>query len=355
MQLKTCAASDPVPEAFFQLPRELAVEDPHALPPDPAAETSALRAVNARLTWIEDNGIPLARCATGLRPDPHTAWIGHFAARNHPEAVTQLFSAVEGDLQSQGVRRIFGPLNADTWHDYRLNLNPAAAPPFLREPWNPPYYPKLWEQNAYPICDRYHTARIRDLPAALERLSPFLRRLKRQGCTLTPLNPRAFPAELDRLHALSLNIFNDNPHYTPIDADAFHALYARTRSLLLPDLCLFCRDPRGNDVGFVFAYPDDIAAVRAMRGQRTLPARLRFLVNRRRDRLCIKSLGCTPETRGTGVGPALMAAVLQVAIRRRFPEALMCLMHDDNDSRRLDGGTSEPFREYALYAKDLTP
>jgi len=172
-----------------------------------------------------------------------------------------------------------------------------------------------------------------------------------------PLNPRAFSAELDRLHALSLNIFTDNPHYTPIDAEAFHALYARTRALLIPDLCLFCRGPQGNDVGFVFAYPDQFAAVRAMRGQRNLPARLRYLLKRRRDRLCIKSLGCTPETRGTGVGPALMAAVLQGAIRHRFPEALMCLMHNENDSRRLDGGSSEPFREYALYRKgvSLTP
>lgn len=92
-----------------------------------------------------------------------------------------------------------------------------------------------------------------------------------------------------------------------------------------------------------------------MRGKRNLPARLRYWLNRRRDRLCVKSMGCTPETRGTGVGPALMAAVFEGAIRHRFPEALMCLMHDENDSRRLDGGVSEPFRQYALYRKDLTP
>lgn len=355
MHLNTCAATGPIPKAFFTLPAGLAAEDPRTLPPNPAAETAQLRHHAARLYWVEDQGWTLARCATGFRPDPGTAWLGFFAARPYPEAAALLFAAAEADLRAQGIRTVLGPLNADTWHDYRLNLQPAGPPPFLREPWNPPDIPALWEQQGYEICDRYLSARIRDLPAALERLRPFRRRVERQGGSFQPLNLRRFSAELDRLHALSLTIFADNPHYTPIEPAAFRALYAPARPLLRPELCGFAIDAQGRDTGFVFAYPDQFQALRAMRGRRSLAARLRYLRHRQKDRICIKSLGCTPAARGAGVAPALMAYCLEAAIALGASEALMCLMHAANDSRRLDGGTSEPFREYALYRKTLIP
>jgi L-amino acid N-acyltransferase YncA len=69
--------------------------------------------------------------------------------------------------------------------------------------------------------------------------------------------------------------------------------------------------------------------------------------------VCIKSLGCLPKCRGTGAGPALVALALEQILALGYREALMCLMHRDNESRRLDGGSSRAFREYVLYAKDL--
>ena len=92
-----------------------------------------------------------------------------------------------------------------------------------------------------------------------------------------------------------------------------------------------------------------------MRGSRGPLAALRFLLNKNKARrVCIKSLGTLPEFRGTGLGAALMCRAFQQTAAYGYDEALMCLMHETNDSRRLDGNSSEIIRNYVLLQKECS-
>ncbi len=343
---------------FFALKAQIYAEDPFCIPTSPRAEAKALfdplYAKRQAIFLAEQDGGGRARCVARLSGASHIGTIGFFEAFNDVDVCRLLLRSAEKWLHAQGVSQVLGPMNGDTWHGYRFAVEPLQQAPFLKEPWNPDYYPALWQACGYTVAERYCSTRIVDPARAAKNLAPYRRRVRKQGYTFRPIFKQNLTEELKRLHTLSLQIFAGNRHYTPIPLASFLQLYEGIEALLLPGLCQFCCDPDGTEVGFVFCYPDYAAAVRAMQGRRSLLAKAKFLYQRRRaDRVCIKSLGCLPSCRGTGVGPALMGIAFEQTVDKGYREALMCLMHEGNDSRRLDGGTSVAFRQYVLFEKML--
>jgi len=356
MQVQKLDNLTPPPKPFPALTARVNADDPFFIPSPPEAEIAALSdpAYRGRQAAfiVEQDGDVRARCVARLAEAPGSGTIGFFAAFNDLAACRLLLTAAENWLRARGVKRVLGPMDGDTWHHYRFALEPLSAAPFLKEPWNPPYYPTLWEACGYTVVDRYLSSRIVNPAMAAANLAPYQRRIARQGYTFRPLDTHRLQDELTLMHQLSVQIFAGNRHYTPIPLASFLQLYDGIGPLLVPGLCQFCCAPDGRVAGFVFCYPDYADAVRAMRGRREGLAKVRFLLGRRRARrVCIKSLGCLPAYRGTGVGPALMGLAFEQTVTHGYAEALMCLMHEVNGSRRLDGGTSEPFRNYVLFEK----
>jgi GNAT superfamily N-acetyltransferase len=357
MQIRTLDRLDQATRrALLQLNATIYADDPYYIAgPDVDILAGIAQAVHdkgAVVLAVERAGRLCARAIA--RIDETAATIGGFEALDDPEACQVLLATAEAWLQERGAKRVLGPMDGDPWHRYRFVLEPHRAPPFLKEPWNPSYYPARWEACGYQVVDRYTSSRIPQPEAAAANLEPYRRRVCRQGYRFRELDPKRLADELALMYRLSVEIFSTNRHYRAISQDEFIDLYAGVRPLLLPGLCQFCYAPDGTPVGFVFCYPDYADAVRAMRGKRHLVAKCRFLLSRRRaHRVCIKSLGVLPAYRGTGVGPALMGVAFAQTVAHGYEEALMCLMHAVNDSRRLDGGCSEPFRDYVLYTKAI--
>ncbi len=359
MMIRTPAPVEVPGSGFYALPVRVYARDPIFTSSAQAAEEKVLfdpAFADRQMVFIaEDHGQVRARCVARRSGVSGTGTIGFFEAFHDVAACGQLLTAAEDWLRSHGVRRVLGPMDGDTWHRYRFAVGSLREAPFLKEPWNPVYYPELWEACGYRVIDRYFSARIPDPEKAVANLMPYLRRIRRQGYTFRPIDKRRLTEEVGLMHRLSLQIFSGNRHYTAIGLESFLRLYEGIQSILVPGLCQFCCAPDGAEVGFVFGYPDYADAVRAMRGRHSWSAKLKFLWNRRGvDRVCFKSLGCLPAYRGTSVGPALMATALEQVVAGGYKEVLMCLMHEHNDSRRLDAGTSVPFREYVLYEKCLS-
>ena len=97
------------------------------------------------------NGRPVARLLTrtssalSCTDGKPYGMIGFFEAENDVEAAHRLFDRAIAWLKKLDSGTIIGPIDGDTWHSYRLNIGPFSEPPFLMEPYNPPYYRQLWE------------------------------------------------------------------------------------------------------------------------------------------------------------------------------------------------------------------
>jgi GNAT superfamily N-acetyltransferase len=315
-----------------------------------------LRAQRAWVAAVDD--YPVARLVARRSPALQDGegrplgLLGFFEALDGPEGkegALRLLAEGTGWLRETGAGQIVGPMDGDTWHRHRLNIGPFDDPPFLLEPYNPPYYPEIWEEAGFQVLESWFSKQV-DLAAVVAHLEPRATAARASGYQLRALDLHRFTEELRLLYRLSRAIFAGNFLYTEIAEEDFLALYADSRALLDPDLVLFARSPQGEDIGFLFAYPDRFRAVAAMRGSRGLFAKLRFLRHRKEaEAVDFKTLGVLPEHRRAGVAALLMHEGHLRAQGKGYRVANHCLFREGNPSGDLDGGAGRILRRYHLY------
>jgi len=330
---------------FLLLAKAVCTGDPFCIP---AAENVPQ---DGESFLVFDGSRPVARCCARLQTgNPGIGTIGAFHAFDHPPAAEALLATAAERLKACGARKIIGPMDGDTWHAYRFNTGPFDTPPFAREPWNPPYYPALWQRAGFAVMETYDSFLVDDPALAAAHQEKYHRRCLKNGYLFHPLTTANLIEFLPLLYDLSCRIFADNILYTPIRYETFQSLYLPARRLLAPGLSWIAYQRDGVPAGYVFTFPDFAAALRAMRGTTGPLAKLRFLLNKRRAfRSCIKTLGVIPEARGAGLAAALTHLSFANSVSLGYSQSLMCLMHSANPSRRLGGQADRPFRSYALY------
>lgn len=278
--------------------------------------------------------------------------LGFFEAMEGPEgkqAALEVLAEGVRWLRETGAGEIIGPMDGDTWHRHRLNAGPFDDPPFLLEPWNPPFYPEIWEEAGFQVLESYASTQVENA-AAIAHLEAKATAAREAGYQLRSLDMSRFKEELLLLYRLSTAMFAGNYLYTDIPREEFLELYAGARGLLDPELILFARSPRGEDVGFLFAYPDRFRAVAAMRGKRSLLAKLRFLRHRNEaGAVDFKTVGVLPEHRRARVAALLMHEGHVRAERKGYRLANHCLFREGNPSGDLAGPTARLLRRYHLY------
>lgn len=348
--------------AFFELPDEVYRGDPSysAVPREDVMaglhRREFLRAQRAWVAAVDDWPVArlVARRSPTLRDEQGLplGMLGFFEAMDGPEGkegALQLLAEGIRWLREAGAGQVIGPMDGDTWRRHRLNVGPFDDPPFLLEPYNPPYYPEIWEEAGFQVLERYFSKQV-DVDAVVAHLGPRAAAAREAGYGLRPLDLRRFKEELRLLYRLSRTIFAGNFLYTDIAEEDFLDLYAGSKGLLDPDLVLFARSPAGEDAGFLFAYPDLFRAVAAMRGSRGLFAKLRFLRHRKdTDAVDFKTLGVLPEHRRAGVAALLMHEGHLRAQGKGYRIANHCLFREGNPSGDLDGGAGKVLRRYQLY------
>jgi GNAT superfamily N-acetyltransferase len=300
----------------------------------------------------------VARVSTDLRDDAGnpSGMLGSFESIDDANVCRALFDEAMNWLRSERVRDVFGPMDGDTWHQYRLNNGPFDERPFLMEPYNPAYYEQLWIDAGFAAHETYHSKRIDDVAPAVKAFSPIQVRTFNNGYRLIAFDPANFDAELERLYKLSLVIFADNRLYTDISLADFRGLYLPVKTLVDPDFVWFAQSPAGEDVGFMFAIRDYHAALSSMRGETGLRGKARFWWHSHSSSVInVKSMGVVPGHRRSGLGIALINQVYTKMLARGFRTANLCLIHDSNPSSRLDAGHGRMLRRYTLYSRKCAP
>lgn len=350
-------------DQFYELPQRVYANDPFYLPASVKKVESEItdRPMGEKqvvLVVVGPDGPEarlVVRTAHNLarnRAD-RSGTFGYFESTDNPKAVAILMRHAQHWLSRHGITHAIGPMNGDTWHTYRFSLGPYNRSPFLMEPYNPSYYPQLWQNVGFKPLAYYYSKHIPDLEPVLTKLRKFKTRALRQGVVFRPLDLSAFEEQLRILYELSCRIFADNYFYREIDFEAFRKLYRDVRTILKKELVWFAFDKTDRPAGFIFSLPDYYDAVKSMQGHRHLWAKFKFLLNRGQvDTVNIKTVGTLPDYRGTGLGPALMYQAYSQACELGLRKANLCLIHEDNASGRLDGGCGTVIRKYCLYEKE---
>ena len=289
--------------------------------------------------------------------DQRIGTLGLFECVENEKVASQLFGRAVAWLRKRHeIRRIWGPMTFDVWHDYRLMTRGFDSTPFVGEPRNPSYYPAFFERSGFAIRKRWHTVELTERQS-MERLNrPSRERYKeilKKGYQFRPIDRRN-SEQMRALCQMVVASFQQFLGYTTPPTSVIADLATSAYRMTDPALSCLAYDPCGVPCGFGIAYPDQSAAVRAMCGRSGIWARLRFLINRRRhgNRVVFYLLGITPEEfeKRHGLGRALFHATIDKCLQSDLGSLLLAIIADDSPARSLLGSFMElADREYALY------
>lgn len=242
------------------------------------------------------------------------------------ESGAALLTEIADDLTGQGVKALLGPMEGDTWHSYRLVSETDGSKPFLMEPTSGVHDMAAFEAAGFHRVSSYFSAR---LPASAT-----------EAMTL-PADPDLIvetwdgqdpEAHFSAVYDLSVEAFQNNLFYKPIDRATFLAMYMPFVPMLRPELILLARDRDTRRLlGFLFGIPN------YQEGPKPGSVILKTYASLR-----------------SGVGHRMSDAFHRAAREGGYQTVIHALIADTNDSAdrsRKHGG--EVFRRYALMGRVL--
>jgi GNAT superfamily N-acetyltransferase len=267
-------------------------------------------------------------------PEHRVGVAGHFAAAD-AKAGAQVLTAACDVLRSHGATLAVGPMDANTWHHYRLVTWRSEDPPFLLEPDNPDSWPGYFELAGFAALAGYHSAACDDI-GELPIDAATAVRLAGEGFLMRTLDASRIDAELHALWVAACDAFAGNFLYAPIAEEEFRHIYAKPIASAPPEMVTIV-EHGGRIAGFLFAYPDGLQAAR---GERI-------------DTAVLKTLGVVSGMKRRGLGRWLFNSAIAAARAAGFRRAIFALIHDDNPSARFGRESRRLIRRYTLYGRLL--
>lgn len=287
--------------------------------------------------------------------------IGFFECVNDPSVAQDLLSySTQWLRQEKGIHRIWGPMNFDIWHSYRLMTKGFDQKLFYGEPYNKAYYRDFFEENDFIAKYYWDSVEITEPETIAKMVLPYAERyrfLVKRGYHFKRFNMKKFKRELRKLHFVLTRSFNGFLGFTPIALSEFMQLFEKSRYAFHPQLFTFIYDEHNVLAGFSAALLELSDAIRAMNGKDNLRAKLKFIYNRRRvNRINFYITGITPEEakKKTGSGRAGYYYIMHQILKEGFETLLLALMAKGNRAHKMLGEDApKPQREYALYELNL--
>lgn len=308
-------------------------------PPDlPALSAIQIERQHPDAMWmVEDEGGRVAgRCSlwwtdTAAHEGQRVGLIGHYSVANCHGAAALLDLAC-GELVRHGCTLAVGPMDGNTWQNYRFVVERGAEPAFFLEPSHPGDWPDHFLSAGFFVLARYYSALCTDISRPDAGLSEVGRRLEALDVRVRPLRLAELSEELSRIHALSIESFRDSFLFMPISRDDFLAQYVALQKYVRPELVLIAEQGE-RTIGYVFAVPD--------------------LLQTPIDTIIIKTLAVHPDFHAAGIGRMLAGLCHQEAYALGYRRAIHALMLDTSAARALSQKIAEPIRRYALFGRSL--
>lgn len=279
---------------------------------------------------------------------------GWFECVDDAVVAAALFDRAAEWLRERGRDRMVGPFSYTTNDECGVLIEGFEIAPSILEPWNPTYYPQLFDDNGMDKAmdllmykmeladkDRVRPA----IFAAAARVDESQYRLKR-------FSRRTLRSDVDRFLDIYNASWEKNWGFVPLsDKEVRH--YAKTLLPVLdPNWAFVMIGPDGDNAGAALTLPDYNQVLKHL-GGRLLPfGWLKFLWYRRKiDRVRVFALGVKPRYRTTGIAAKLYIEHIDTAERTPVTGGTMGWILESNRAMNkgleaLGGTVTKRFRLY---------
>lgn len=264
-----------------------------------------------------------------------TGAIGHYAATDaeYGEAVLQHACR---ELKNRRCDIAVGPLDGNTWRNYRFITERGDAKIFFLEPDNPDEWPLHFNYAGFSTLAHYVSEINPDMANRQPELGSLRQKFARLGVQINPVDVDNPVDDMAGIYRVVCESFRDAFMYTSLDIDSYCSVYEPMLMQVDPGLMLVAKQD-GVVVGFILAPPDF----------------LQLKCQHQMDAIVIKTVAVLPQKKFSGLGRVLIVDCLKNAIDMGFTTAISALMHVQNRSQKISSDCAGPMRAYALFAKEL--
>ncbi len=334
---------------FMQPWFEIYAKDPHWVPPfilerkrffdprrNPYFDVAEVQCFVARRDGRDVGTIAAVVDQAAQAHEPGTGFFGFFEFIDDLEVAAALLGAAREWHADRGMKRLIGPFNFNTNHDFGLLVDGFDSDPSIANPHNSAYYPKRYEQlGLRPIKDWYAYRFEVSLPAfaKLQRIAD--RMLERHPeIRIRSLDLRNFDSEVEILRTIYVDAWRQNWGHVDVGEAEFRFIADGFRQVVDPELCLIA-EVAGRPIAISVTLPDLNPVVKQMKGRLWPFGWYYFLTRARRtSRVRVFMLGVASAYQSLPLGAALYARSAAVAARKGYREAEASLILEDNHRMR---------------------
>ena len=268
-----------------------------------------------------------------------------------------LFDAAAEWLRARGMGIMRGPTNPSTNDTLGLLVDAFDSPPMVMMPYNPPYYPPIYEACGMIRSKDLYAYWLEEDMLRLERvgrLGDLVQR--RHNVTIRRADMKRVGREVELIKGIYNDAWTRNWAFVPWTDAEFEHLGRELKPVAEPDLVLFAYKD-GEPVGFALSLPDVHQALIKVRSGRLLPFGLPKLLwySRKISQVRVMALGIRHRYRGMGIDAVLYHQTFRNATAHGMGRGECSWVLEDNAPMRnaLEKMGARIYKTYRMYDRAL--
>ena len=338
---------------FIDLPkklysRETNMEDPDTMEDLLLGEHPLSKYFRLDKFLVYAKGTAVGRFAITTYPGDDTAYFGFFECVKNRKIAKFLFGQAENFCRKKGYKRLLGPVDASFWLKYRLKINRFDAAPYTGEPYNKPYYYRLFLDNGFRVKEHYTSNDYRAIDESYvnEKYEARYREFVGKSYRIKSPKPEDFDKILDAVYDMITELYSDFPVYKQVSREDFREIFGNYKMIM--DMSMtkiaYCQ---GKPVGFYISVPDYGNSVYHL-----APWNLPMLFYRKNHptRYVMLYMGVKKEHQG--LGKAIVYSVMKELMQNGRP-SIGALARDGKVTQNYAAEDITNVYEYVLLEKEL--
>jgi len=289
----------------------------------------------------------VARFVITTYPNDTTAYLGFFECVEEDATAKYVFEVIQ-EFVKERYDKIIGPVDASFWIKYRLKTNCFDRVPYTGEPYNREYYPRLFQNNGYQVCEHYISNHY--LPIEQEyvnekcagRYEAFLQK----GYRIVSPHMQDFDSILKELYGLLTKLYRNFPIYKDLSLEDFVGTFQSYKLILNPSMVklAYYRDTL---VGFFISVPNYSNKVYHL-----TPGNLIRIMKMKKNPKEYVMLYLGVDEGHAGLGSALSHSIIE-ALRENGATSIGALARDGKVTQNYVSDKIAEKYEYVLFERKL--
>ncbi|MBN4077347.1 hypothetical protein JYT19_00380 [Sulfobacillus acidophilus] len=290
------------------------------------------------------------------------AYFGFWETIDELKVNKKLFLDFENWAKAQRAQVIYGPINFNTFHSYRIRLGLKKHEGcFLGEPYNPSYYEEILQNLGYNCDEKYVSYSsnesfkelLRQMATNKEHM---LYDFEKGELELKSFNKDTWLKNLEKIYHLVDSIFKDNFGYSKISVNNFcKELGLPLAKKLCPKTSLFAEDKNKNIVAIALNFPDYSPLLRNGNKNKLSLVNISFDEHfglLKKPLMLGKTGGVCKNYRKGGLLSALAIEAMCRGVKS-YSDVMICLMREKNPIVKFSRPFATNIRQYGLFAKSV--